>query len=121
MELVERLAWLGLAAIHVLPALGAVMPGGLARLYGQKPGGGLVLLLEHRSVLFAAIVALCLWSAADPQPRPAALLVTGLSVSGYLLLYLWRGRPRGALRRVALVDLLALPLLALAAARLLAD
>jgi hypothetical protein len=118
METTERLAWLGLVLIHLMPAFSGFRPGGIARLYGITPGNGLLPLLEHRSLLFAAIVALCAWSALDPPPRPAALLATAISVLGYFAIYLKHGRPAGALRLIAKVDLLALPLLAFIALRL---
>jgi len=111
MESAERLAWLGLALIHFLPAAAAFRPGGIGRLYGVTPGGTLALLLEHRSLLFAAVVVLCVWSALDPQPRPAAAVATGISVLGYLVLYARHGWPAGPMRTIAKVDLLALPLL----------
>jgi hypothetical protein len=76
-------------------------------------------LLEHRTLLFAGILVLCLWSAIDPQPRPAALVATAISVLGYFVLYIRHGLPPGPLRTIARVDLLALPLLAFIALRLL--
>ena len=115
MDILERLAWLGLALIHLSPATAVFRPGGLARLYGAKPGETLSLLLEHRSLLFTGILALCLWSALDPHPRPAAALATAISVLGYLALYIRHGLPKGPMRTIAQVDLLAVPLLALVA------
>jgi len=91
----------------------------LARLYGIKPGGPVLVLLEHRTLLFAGILLLCLWSAIDSQPRPAALVATALSVLGYFALYIRHAMPTGPLRKIAKVDLLALPLLAFLAIRLL--
>lgn len=120
MDTFERFAWLGLALIHLMPAVALITPGGLGRLYGIKPGGPVLVLLEHRTLLFAGILVLCVWSAIDPQPRPAALLATGISVLGYFALYLKSGSPPGPLRTIAKVDLLALPLLAFIALRLLA-
>ena len=114
----ERLAWLGLALIHLMPAMALLTPGRLARLYGVKPGGAVLVLLEHRSLLFAGILVLCLWSAIDSQPRPAALAATAISVLGYFALYIRHGLPAGPLRTIAKVDLLALPLLAFIAVRL---
>lgn len=120
MDTLERIAWLGLALIHLMPAVALFTPGGLARLYGIKPGGAILALLEHRTLLFAGILALCLWSALDPQPRPAALAATAISVLGYFVIYRRHGMPAGPLRTIAKVDLLALPLLAFVALRLFA-
>ena len=71
MEIAEKLAWLGLVLIHLLPAIAVFRPGGLARLYGSKVGA-LLPLMEHRSLLFMGVLVLCLWSAFDPAPRSAA-------------------------------------------------
>lgn len=119
MDILERLAWLALALIHLMPAAALLTPGGLARLYGIKPGGPVLLLQEHRTLLFAGILVLCLWSVIDSQPRPAALAATAISVLGYFALYIRHGLPAGPLRTIAKVDLLALPLLAFLAIRLL--
>lgn len=118
METVERLAWLVLALIHVMPAAAAFRRGGIGRLYGVEAGGALSLLLEHRSLLFAAVMVLCLWSALDAQVRPAAAAATGISVLGYLFLFARHGRPAGPMRTIAKVDLLALPLLGYVGLRL---
>jgi len=118
METIERLTWLGLVLIHLMPATAVFRPGGIARLYGIKPGNALLLLLEHRSLLFAGIVVLCAWSVLDAQPRPAAAVATAISVLGYFGLYIRHGMPTGALRTIAKVDLLALPLLAFIAYQL---
>ena len=111
MAFAETLAWLGLALIHLLPALAAVRPAMLERLYGVAPGQAAHLLLEHRALLFGAVVAGCLWAAVDPQPRPPALGLAGISVIGFLLVYAREGFPAGPLRLIAWVDLAALPLL----------
>ena len=118
MEIAERLAWLALAFIHVVPAAAAFRRGGIGRLYGVAAGGALSLLLEHRSLLFAAVMVLCLWSALESQPRPAALVATGISVLGYLILFARHGRPAGPMRAIANIDLLAVPLLGFVGLRL---
>jgi hypothetical protein len=118
MEIAEKLAWLGLVLIHLLPAIAVFRPDGLARLYGGNLGAMLPL-MEHRSLLFMAVLVLCLWSALDPAPRPAALVATSISVLGYFAVYIKHGMPAGPLRTIAKVDLLALPLLAFIAFRML--
>src|SRR5688572_12370720 len=101
MDMLERIAWLGLALIHLMPAMALFTPGGLARLYGVKPDGAILVLLEHRTLLFAGIFVLCLWSALEPQPRAAALAATAISVLGYFVLYIRHGLPAGPLRSIA--------------------
>lgn len=105
MEMTVKIAWLLLAAIHVLPALPVFDPGAIRRLYGLDPAGPLGLLLTHRGALFLAVLLVALLAAVDPGSRRAALLVTAVSMIGFLLLYLRAGAPSGPLRTIALVDL----------------
>ena len=108
---IERACWLLLAAIHALPALALVRPSLIERLYGVGPGGGgadVHLLLHHRAALFAAIVAACAWAAFQPGARGLAALVTGISMIGFLALWLLAGMP-ASLRQIAIADLIGLP------------
>jgi hypothetical protein len=107
-DLWTRLAWLALVAVHVPPALPLLAPAALERLYGVRPGGDLALLLTHRAALFAAIVVLAAWAALDAGVRRAASVTVAVSVCGFLVLYVAAGAPAGPLRRVAVVDALAL-------------
>ena len=102
------IGWVLLAAIHAVPAAALAAPGLGARLYGTAADGIVALLLQHRAALFLAVLAVALLAAASPGARRAASLVVGLSVIGFLGLYLAHGAPDGPLRRVAIVDALAL-------------
>lgn len=116
MEILVKLAWAALAAIHASPAAVVLAPRLTRTLYGVDPQGGLGLLITHRGALFAAIVALCVVAAFDVGARRAASVAVAISVVGFLLLYARAGAPDGALRTVALVDLVALaPLLIVSA------
>jgi hypothetical protein len=114
--MVDRLLWLVLAAGHLLPALSAVQPAILVRLYGLAPGGDLSLLMRHRGVLFAVMVIIACWAAVDPGVRSLALLALGVSIGGFLLLYIGAASP-AALRQIAIVDAVLVPVLAAAAYR----
>jgi hypothetical protein len=110
----ELIAWFALALVHVIPALALFVPSLLTRLYGLEPGNALFLLMQHRAALFATIVVICVWSAFDPAPRRLASVAVTISMASFLLLYVMQGRPP-ALRQIAIVDLVGLPVLAFVA------
>lgn len=117
MERWTLLAWLALAAVHAAPVAVLVAPEAARRLYGVDPHGPAGVLIVHRGALFLGLVVLSAWAAFDPGARRAAALVVGISVAGFLAVYLRAGLPPGALRTVALVDAAALVPLAWAAAQ----
>ena len=106
--------WLLLAAIHALPALAFVRPAGLITLYRIEPTNPLFLLMQHRAALFLAVLAACAFAAFVPEGRRLAVIVVGISMLSFLYLYWTAGSPL-PLRRIALVDLAGLPVLATAA------
>lgn len=101
-------AWIALAAIHLMPALGLVSPAIRQVLYGIEPAGALATLLSHRAILFAALVLASLGAAAIPALRPGTAIAVTTSVIGYLVAYAANATPAGPLRKVALVDGIAL-------------
>jgi hypothetical protein len=111
MILLTRFAWIALAAIHLVPALGLVSSTLRQRIYGIDPGGDLAILLSHRAVIVAAIVTASLAAATFDTVRPATAYIVSASVIGFLFVYALGGMPAGPLRQVALVDCAALPLL----------
>ena len=108
MEMLTRAAWIALAAVHLPPAAVLFVPGLADRLYGVDPHGAAGVLIVHRGALFLALATLALWAAFDPALRRAAGLALGLSILGFLTLYLRAGAPTGALRTIALADAAAL-------------
>lgn len=112
--MIETICWWALAAVHAMPALAFFRPATLSALYRLESGNPLFLLMHHRAAFFVAVFALCIWSAFDPAPRPAALLVTGISMLSFLLLYFAKGSPK-PLKAIARVDLIGLPFLIYAA------
>jgi len=105
-------AWLMLVLIHAAPAAAAFSPRLRQRLYGVKETPTLSIMLAHRGALFLAVAAVCGYAAFNVAGRPAAALVAGISVLSYLLIYALSGSPKGALRTVAIADVIALPPLA---------
>jgi hypothetical protein len=112
-ELVTRLCWLAIVAVHASPAAVLFRPALTERLYGVPPDGTTGVLLIHRGALFLAIVLVALYAAFAPEARRAASLVVAISVVGFLIVYALAGAPAGPLRTIALVDLAALAPLAI--------
>ena len=111
------LAWLALALVHAPPAL-ATFSGGLRRrMYGVDESGPLGVILIHRGVLFLAVACVCILAAFNADARAAAMLVTSVSLLGFLVAYAAAGALK-RLRTIALVDAIALIPLALAGADL---
>ena len=110
------LAFAIVGAIHLMPIAPIFVPETLSRLYGIAPGDStLLILLRHRAILLALVGILCLWASWSVQVRPAALLAAAINVMGFLGFYALYGNPSGALRTIAIADLIALPPLAFAA------
>ena len=112
--MLQPILWLILAAIHALPALAFFRPAMLTQLYGLAADNPLFLLMQHRAALFLCVFAACLYAATIPEGRRLAVIVVGISMLSFLALYWMNGAPQ-ALRRIAMVDLAGLPVLALAA------
>ncbi|MEM6707825.1 MAG: phosphopantetheine adenylyltransferase [Pseudomonadota bacterium] len=99
--------------VHLLPGLGALGADRLEQLYGVGVSDpSLLLLLQHRAVLFAVIGSLCLTATIVVPLRLPALLMALISVLAYLLLSRSLGPVSTELARVATVDLWLLPVLA---------
>ena len=110
------LAFAVVGAIHLMPIAPVFVPETLFRLYGIAPGDStLLVLLRHRALLLALVGILCLWASWSGPVRPAALLAAAINVVGFLAFYALYGNPSGALRTIAIMDLIALPPLAFAA------
>ncbi len=102
--------------IHLLPVAPVFVPATLQRLYGIGPGDTtLLVLLRHRALLLALVGILCLSAVWWPPMRPAALLAAAINIFGFFAFYGLYGSPAGALRIIAIGDLIALPFLAYAA------
>ncbi len=110
------LAFAVVGAIHLMPIAPVFVPETLSRLYGIAPTDSTMLvLMRHRALLLALVGILCLWASWAPGVRPAALLAAAINVVGFLGFYALYGNPAGALRTIAIADLIALPPLAFAA------
>lgn len=111
--MLQLIAWIVLALVHLMPALAFFRPATLTALYGIRADDPLFLLMHHRAALFLAVFVACLWAAWRPEARQLAGIVTAISMLGFLLLY-WRAGSPTPLRTIATVDLIGLPFLAFA-------
>jgi hypothetical protein len=75
-----KIAWLVLAAVHLMPALAFFRPVTLGTLYGIAPDNPLFLLIHHRAALFVAVCVACVWAAFDADARRLASVVTAISM-----------------------------------------
>ena len=103
--------------IHLLPAAGVLGAGRLKALYGvdvDEPN--LQILMRHRAVLFALFWLFSLGAAFHPPWQGAALVGGFGSVGSFLVLARSVGSFNAELRRVVLVDVVALAGLAVGAA-----
>jgi len=112
--MLQPIAWLILAAVHVLPALAFFRPAGMQALYRIAPDNPLFLLMHHRAALFFAVFAACVIAALHPPSRPLASVVTGISMVSFLTLW-WRAGFPATLKQIATVDIAGLPVLVFAA------
>ncbi|NRF68221.1 phosphopantetheine adenylyltransferase [Aquincola sp. S2] len=105
------------ALVHLLPLAGVLGSAQLNTLYGipiAEPN--LELLMRHRAVLFGLLGGLLLLAAFRPTLQPAAFIAGLVSVGSFLLLALLVGEINPLLRRVVIVDAVALVLLLAGAA-----
>jgi hypothetical protein len=112
--MIEKIAWLVLAAIHATPALALFRPAMIGKLYRVPSDNPLFLLLQHRAALFLAIFLLAVWAAFDPASRRVASVGVGVSMISFLILYWSAGSPP-ALKTIAMADLVGIPFLAFVA------
>lgn len=102
--------------IHLIPIGPVFVPELLTRLYAIRPEDDtLLVLMRHRALLLGLVGILCLWAAWWTPVRPAALLAAAINIFGFFAFYALYGSPAGALRTIAIGDLIALPFLAFAA------
>ncbi|MBV6633140.1 MAG: hypothetical protein KI792_08925 [Alphaproteobacteria bacterium] len=114
MALITTICWALLALLHLAPAAVLAMPGLTQSLYQLDPNGTAGVLIIHRGALFLGIVVVAVWAAFDHRARPVASVVTAISMIGFLLVYARAGLPDGALRTIAIADLIGLAPLAIA-------
>lgn len=104
--------------VNFLPVAGVLSADILASAYGiAVPEGDLLILLRHRALLLGILGALIIVSAFRRHLQLAAILAGFVSMLGFVAFALASGEYGAELRRVLIIDLIAL--LALAAAAML--
>lgn len=112
METITKIAWGLLILLHIVPAASVFAPALVDKLYGVAPTGDVGVLLVHRGALFLGVCITALYAIFDSDVRRLASLVVGVSVVGFLLVYLRAGLPAGELQKIAIPDAVGLvPLL----------
>jgi hypothetical protein len=108
------LALVGL--VHLLPVTGAFGAPHLERLYGVAiTDPNLLVLMQHRAVLFAIVGGLLLAGVFRPEWRPLAIAIGLLSVGSFLLVAWSVGGTNALIARVVWIDVAALAMLIVAA------
>lgn len=102
--------------VNFLPVVGVLSADILASAYGiAAPAGDLLILLRHRALLFGILGALIIVSAFRRHLQPAAILGGLVSMLGFVVLALGVGDYGAELRKVVIIDVIALVALAAAA------
>lgn len=98
--------------VNLLPLPGALGSAGLARLYGIRTDDpDLLIMLRHRSAVFAVIGVLLLAAIVRPELQAAAILA-GLASAATFVVIAWQtGRYSSAIRRVVIADVVAVVVL----------
>lgn len=111
--MLDRILWLTLAAIHTMPALAFFRPATMTAMYRMQADNPLFLLMRHRAALFVVILVIALWAMLDPGVRRLGSVALAISMLSFLWLY-WQAGSPPALKTIALVDLVGIPVLVLA-------
>lgn len=111
-------ALLGIVGIiNLLPVLGVVSAARIAAMYGIGiDGPDLATLLRHRAVLFAIVGGLLVAAMFRAELRWPAIIAGAISMASFIALAWIEGGYNASIRRVVVVDIAALALLAAAAA-----
>ena len=103
--------------IHLPPILGVLGQAQLSKLYGiDLKGTELLVLMQHRAVLFAIIAGVLLWSATRPEYYSIGLIVGVVSTISFLLLAMTSLPLNAQLMKIIWADVIALVGLLLASA-----
>ena len=108
---------MGASIIHLLPIIGILGSGQLAKLYGVAISDpNLLLLMRHRAVLFGLLGLALLWSAFYSPIRSIAILVGLVSTISFVLLAMLDQTYNQQISKVIKADVVAIALLLIAAA-----
>lgn len=101
--------------INFFPVLGVTGKARLEALYGASLSSpDIIMLMQHRALLFGVLGGIMLYAAFRPVYRGLAAVGGMISMVGYEILYLLGPNTSPALGKVALIDAVAILLLAVA-------
>jgi hypothetical protein len=101
--------------IHLMPISGAAGVPTLAKLYGiEISDPNIVILLQHRSLLFGVLGAIMLFAIPIESLRITALFAGLVSATSFIGIAVWSGEYNHAIQRVVIADVIASALLAVA-------
>ncbi len=107
--------WLLVGLVHLLPVTGVLGAASLQRLYGLPiTDPNLLILMQHRAVLFALVGGVMVAAAFVPAWRSAAAVVGFISIGSFLLIAWSVGGYNALIARVVWIDVAALVLLLVA-------
>jgi len=107
--------WLIVGLVHLLPVTGVLGAASLQRLYGLPiTDPNLLILMQHRAVLFALVGGVMVAAAFVPAWRSAAAVVGFICIGSFLLIAWSVGGYNAWIARVVWIDVSALLALALA-------
>lgn len=111
------LAYLFAGLVNLAPVIGLAGRPSLEALYGASiPDPTLLLLMQHRAVLFGLIGSLMVLAAFRVTLRPTAAAMGGISMAAFLVLFMMADPAPAALQGLFWIDLAALVLLLVAVA-----
>ncbi|OYU41873.1 MAG: phosphopantetheine adenylyltransferase, partial [Burkholderiales bacterium PBB4] len=87
-EWLIRSAFAAVGGIHLLPLMGLLGRPMLERAYGDNLGQGqdLVILMQHRALLFGLLAAACLWAVVAPAWRVPVGVAGLISMAGVVVI-----------------------------------
>lgn len=104
------------AIIHLVPAAGVIGGDRLSAMYGIAfQEVDMLILMQHRAVLFGLLSALLFYAAFKPSLQLVALVAGIISVASFIVLALLAGNYNPSLNRVVIADVVALVCLLAAA------
>ena len=114
---IDRLLFGFLAVIHLLPALAAIAPQQISKLYGVDASDStLITLLQHRAVLLGIVGFAFSVAAFRPESSAAwhAVIIGAISMIAFLIIATLNRETFGSLQKIVIVDAVGLfPLLIL--------
>ena len=100
------------ALIHILPVQGFLSADRIAVLYEiEIDDPNLEILMRHRAIMFGTLSVFLVYAAFNPLLQPIAFVMAFISVLAFLYLFLDVGHYNAAIKRVAMVDVVALVVL----------